>query len=84
MEVGIEYGEIGTVAIEHLVGFHVGVVDRDVLVLLEGDAVEAVGKAENAVNHLRQLKIRTEHLGVDIVFLQLELMGVEGEVPGLE
>ena len=76
MEIGIEDGQIGTVLIEHLVGFHVGMINGDVLVLLEGDAVEAVGEAEHAVDNLRQFEVGTQHLGIDIVFLQLELMRV--------
>ena len=39
MEVGIEHGEIRTVLVEHLVCLHVGMIDGDVLVLLECYAV---------------------------------------------
>ena len=50
VEVGIEDGEVGTVAVKHLVGLHVGMVDGDVLVLLERDAVQTVGQSEHAVD----------------------------------
>ena len=62
MEVGIEHGQVTAVAVEYLIGFHVGVVDGYLAVLAERDAVELVGQAKHALNHFRQLEIRTEHL----------------------
>ena len=38
-EVGIEYGQIASVSVENLVGFHVGMVNGDVVVGLKGYAV---------------------------------------------
>ena len=84
MEIGIEDGEIRTVLVEDLIGLHVGMIDRNILVLLEGDAIETVGQAEHAVDDLRQFEIRPQHLRIDIVFLELQLMGIEREVPRLE
>ena len=52
MEVGVEHGKIRAVLVEHLVGFHVGMVNLYVLVLLECYAVESVGKSEHALNDL--------------------------------
>ena len=83
MEVGIEYRQIRTVAVEHLVCLHVGVIHLDVLVFAECDAVEPCCQAEYAFNHLVQFEVRPEHLGVDIVFLQFELVAKESEVPRL-
>ena len=51
MEVGIEHSEERAVTVEHLIGLHVGMVDGDVLVLFERDAVEAVGQSEHTVYH---------------------------------
>ena len=76
MEVGIKDGEIRTVLVEHLVGFHVRMIDRDILVFLECDAVETIGKTKHATNDLRQLEIRAQHLCIDVISLQLQLMGV--------
>ena len=77
MEVGIEDGEEATILVEDLVGLHVGMIDGDFLVFLEGDAVETVGEAKDTVDDLRQLEIGPQHLGIDVVFLQLQLVGVE-------
>ena len=81
VEVGIEHGEIASVAVEHLIRLHVGVVDGNILVLLEGDAIEFVGESEHAADHLVQFKIGSQHLGIDIVFLQFQLVRVVAHVP---
>ena len=84
MEVGIEDCQEGTVLIEHLVSLHIWMVDGDVLVLLEGDAIQAIGQTKHTIDHLGEFEIGTQHLSVDIKLLQLELMGVEAEVPRLQ
>ena len=81
MEVGVEHGQEGTILVEHLVGLHVGMIHGNVLVLLEGDAIEAVGQSEDTVDDPRQLEIRSQHLGIDVVFLQLELVRIKPLVP---
>ena len=73
-EVGVENGEIAAVLIEYLVCLHVWMVYRDVLVFLEGDAVELVGKAEHALDDLVELEVWTEHLCVEVELLHLQLM----------
>ena len=82
-EVCIEYCQIAAILIEYLVCLDIRMIDRDVLVLLEGDAVELVGKTEYAINHLIELEIRTKHLCIEIVLLHLELMRIESEIPWL-
>ena len=72
-EVGVEDGEITAILVEHLVCLHVWVIDWNVLVLLEGDAVELVGKSEHAIDH-----------GIEVELLHLQLMGVVTEVPWLD
>ena len=59
-------------------------IDGDVIVLFEGNAVQAVCQSEDAVDDLRQFEIGSQHLGIDIVFLQLKLVRIEAEVPRLE
>ena len=83
MEISIEDGEVRAVLVEHLVGFHVGVIDGYVLVLLERDAIQAVCQSEDAVDDLVQLEVGTQHLGIYIIFLQFQLVRIEGGVPGL-
>ena len=39
MEVGIEHGKICAVLVEYFVGFHIFVIDGNICVFLEGDAV---------------------------------------------
>ena len=84
MEIGIEHGEEGAILIKHLVSLHVGMIDGNLLILLEGDAIETVCQSEDTIDNFRQFEIRTQHLGIDIVFLQLQLVRIIAEVPGLE
>ena len=51
VEVGIEYSQVAAVLVEYLVGFDVWVVDGNVLVLLEGDAIELGGQSEDTLYH---------------------------------
>ena len=81
MEIGIEHSQIASVLVEHLVGFHVGMIHRDILVLLERDAIQAVGQSEHTVYHFRQLKIGAQHLGIQVVFLHLQLVRIETCIP---
>ena len=83
MEIGVEHGEIRTVFVEHLVGFHIGMIDGNRLVFLESDAVESRGEGENAVDDFFELEIGSEHLGIEVVAFHLQLVGVEREVPRL-
>ena len=84
MEVGVEHGQESAVFVIYLVGRHVGVIDRDVRVFLERDAVEPCGQPEHALFHACQFEIRAEHFPVNVVFLQLQLVGVVAEVPRLQ
>ena len=71
VEVGVEYGQVRTVLVEHLVGLHVGMVDGNVLVLLERDAVQPVGQSKHALDDLRQFEVGSQHLCVQVVLLHL-------------
>ena len=81
-EIGIEYSQIAAVLVVHLVCFHVGMVYGYVLVFLEGDSVEFSCQTEHAVDHLVKLQVGAQHLGVEVVFLHLQLVRVETHVPG--
>ena len=82
-EVGIEYGEIAAVLVEYLVCLHVWMVYRNILVFLEGDAVELVGKTEYAVYHLVELEVWAEHLCIQVILLHLQLVRIVSEIPWL-
>ena len=58
VEIGVEHGQIRTVAVEHLVSLNVGMIHLDVLVFAECDAIEPCGKSEHSVNHLVEFEIR--------------------------
>ena len=59
-------------------------IDGYVGVLLERDAVESGGEAEDAPYDVVEAEIGAQHLGVEIVALHLQLVGIVGEVPRLE
>ena len=82
IEIDEEHGKVAAVAVIDLVGAHVGVIDGDLLVLTEGDAVEARGQSEDALDDVFHLKIGAEHLGVEVVAAHLQLEGVVGRVLG--
>ena len=65
----------------HLVGLNVGVVDGYVGVRAEGDAVEPVGQAKNALLHPFQLEVGAQHLAVELILLLPQLVGEVGKVP---
>ena len=83
VEVGIEDSQEAAVLVEHLVGLDVRVVDGDVLVLLESDAVQSVSQSEDTFDDIGQLKVWAQHLCVQVVLLHLQLVAVEAAVPGM-
>ena len=77
MEVGIEDGEERTVLIKDFVSLDVRVIDGDVLILLERDAIQLIGQSEDAIDDVFQFEVGTQHLGINVVLLHLQLMRVE-------
>ena len=59
MKVGIEDSQIGAVLVEDLISLHVGVINGNILVLLEGDAIEPVSQAEDSLDNLGEFEIGT-------------------------
>ena len=83
--VAVEKRQRLAVGVEHFEHAHVRVVDRNVLALLEGDAVELVGGVEHAVlQHVVQLEVGLDLRFVEIVLGLADLLGVEVPVPRLE
>ena len=83
VEVGIEHSQIRSVLVEHLVSLYVGMIYGNLLVFLKGDAIKTVSKSEDTINHLRQLKIRTKHLCIEVELLQLQTVRIEPLIPRL-
>ena len=81
MKVAVEQGEVCAIFVEHVIGFHVWMIDGHVGIASEGDAVECGGESEHALLHLGELKVGTEHLAVDVELLLFEFVGIVGEVP---
>ena len=50
----------------------------------KGDAVETGSQPEDAADDVLQLEVGAQHLGIEIIALHLELVGVVGDVPGLQ
>ena len=69
MEVGIEHRQEGSVLVIDIESLHLIVVDRDALILLEGQAVELGGQAEHTLLHMLQLEVWAEQFVVDAIFL---------------
>ena len=59
-------------------------INRDFFIFFKGNAIKTGCQSENATDNLRQFKIRSQHLGIDIVFLQLQFVGIETEIPRLQ
>ena len=58
MEVCIEYGQIRAIFIKHLIRLNIRMIDRNSLVFFESDTIKTVGQAKDAIDDLRQLKVR--------------------------
>ena len=81
MEIGIKNRQITPIMVKHFVSFHVGMVNRDVLVFPESDSIEFLGQPKDTIYHLVQLEIGAQHFSVKIVFLHLQLVRIVAEVP---
>ena len=83
--VAIKERERLAVGVDHIEYAHVGLIDRDVLALLEGDAVELVRRIEHAVlEHVVELEVRLDLRIVQVVLRLANLLGVKIPVPRLE
>ena len=82
-EIEIENGEETAVGIEHFVGFNIGIENRDFLVALEGYAIETSGQAKDSLFDLGQFEVGTQLIGIIIVELLVEFLGIIAEIPRL-
>ena len=72
VEVGVEHGEKRAVIVKHLICFHIFVIDRYFRIFLECDAIESCSESEDTVDDVVKFEIRSEHLCIDIIFLEFE------------
>ena len=84
MEISIEHSKERTITVKHLIGFYIRVIYWNFLILLECDTVEFISQSKHATDNLRQFKIWTQHLGVNVIFFKLQLMRIVGGVPRFE
>ena len=52
VEVGIKNSQERTILVKHFIGFHVRMVYRNILILLECDTIQTVGQAKDTLNDL--------------------------------
>ena len=81
IEVGVQHRQETAVGIEHLVGLHIGMIDRYLTVLTERDAIQAGGQPEHPLAHPAQLEIRAQVLVVQTELAVLQLLRIIREVP---
>ena len=62
MKVGIKHSEIFAVGIEYFIGFHIGMVNRNVLILSKRDAVKFIRQTEYPFYHVGKFEVRAQHL----------------------
>ena len=56
-------------------------IDGNVLVFLERDTIQLISQSEHTAYHFRQFEVWTQHLGIDVVLLHLQLVRIEARVP---
>ena len=81
IEVDVQQCEIFPVVVVDLEGLHVGIIYRYILVFLECYAVEPCCQTEDTLYDVVDLEIRAQHLRVEVVLLQLQLMRIERAIP---
>ena len=84
MKISIVNSKELTFLVKHFVGRYLGVINLNILVLLEGDAIQAFCQTKNTLFDILQLEIRFQIIVRDIVFLFLEFLAVITEVPGFD
>ena len=80
-KVAVEQGEEFSVKIVNFEHSHVRVIDGNLVVLAEGDSVETCCEVGNAVQHLFERKVGTQHFVVERMFLLLQFLGVVEKIP---
>ena len=80
-EVRIENGQEGAVLIIHFVGLHLRMIDRNLLVASEGDAIQLGGQSEHTLADMIQLEVGAGHLVIELESTVLQLLGIIVPVP---
>ena len=84
MEVSKEDSKIRTILIEYLVCLHIRMIYRYFLVFLERNAIKTCCKPEYSLDDIIQFEIWTYHLRINIILLQLKLVGIVRSIPRLK
>ena len=82
--VAIEQRLVGAAPVADLPDPDVGMPDRDILALGEGDPEQARGAVEGGLDHVVQRQIGLDRAVVEIGFALAQLLGVVAPVPGRE
>ena len=80
-EVGVEDGEELAVGVIDLVGLYFLIIYGNILVFLEGDAIELRGESEHSFLHAVELEVGPRHLVVHIELDVFQLLGIVVPVP---
>ena len=80
-EVGIEDGEELAIGVIDLVGLYFLIIYGDILVFLEGDAIELRGESEDSFLHAVELEVGPRHLVVHIELDVFQLLRIVIPVP---
>ena len=81
VEIHIQYSKVGTIIVEDLIGFHVRMIDRNISIFLECNAIKSGGKSEDTFYNIANLKIGTEHFRVKVITFFFKKMGIVGTIP---
>ena len=83
-KVGIDHADELPLVVGNVEGLHVGMVDLDVVVAGELQAIELGGEAEHTGNHVVELEVGAQLLLVVAVGGIFELVGVVAVVPRID
>ena len=73
------------VLVEDLEHHHIGLIDRNVVALLEGDAIKLIGGIENAIlQHLVEFEIGLERRLIQVIARLAHFLGIALPVPRLQ
>ena len=82
MEVAVIDSHEVAVSIHYVISRYLGVINLDILVLLETDTIEVVSKVKDGTLHTLQFEIGTEHVVADAILGILQFLAVERPIPG--
>ena len=82
MKICIKQGQIASVLVEYFVGLYIRMINRDVVIFLECDSVQACCQTENSFLDLIQFEVGAKKFFVQTELLIFQFFGIVAEVPG--